>query len=303
MLRYCRCLRRGASEPIPLGGKYRKPAPRRFGGVPMIRPIHFDFMYMRPAKPLRAILENRALPPVLYEKADQIVAIDDALVESRVELQVHMTLTQLSKSVRNADDFIRQHMLGTDTRPSLHALWFHPVVGLGSNQHVISLLPTHEIVPLASLLSYDYRHGKMDLAMAEQTFRALSDSTVAHSVVARRELYNQMIRCYALADEPEKALELIREMKACHLRRTFVSYAPLFRLARKKSDVDLHEKVSTVLRECEGGLANKWLYIDVPRVTHIFWVFVRYNWAAISLVLLTLSGCVSSILFMMSGVG
>lgn len=269
----------------------------------MIRPIYADFLNIQPGRPIRAILDRRILPPVLYEKADQLVAINEAYAESRVELQVKLTISQLAVGVRNADEFIQKHLMAGDHRPTLHDLWFKDEVGLAYHQHVVSALPAHELVPIASLLGYDFKIGRIDLPRAEEVFHALSDSTVAHSAVARRELFNQMVRCYALADEADKGMEVIRTMKAGQIRRTFVTYAPLFRLARKKQDPVLYERLNVLVRECEGGLFNKWLFIDMPRLVHILWVAVRFSWAQLSVLLVVFAGMVFSLTLMSIGVG
>ncbi|CBH16947.1 hypothetical protein, conserved [Trypanosoma brucei gambiense DAL972] len=255
--------------------------PSFIGGMLSVKPAYNHYKMMRPQRPLRAIGTNVTLPPVLYNRLDQIVQIENAIALQRVERQVEMTLSQLALGIRNAEDFLEKHLLHAPVRPSLHMLWFHED-GIRKNQHILSTLGAHHLVPLFSLLAYDVERGKMSLHMAEELYDELMDCSVAQPKVVQRELTNQMVRAYCLHDEFEKALDVVSEMKAKGIRRTFVTYAPIFRMIRSKEDVETHLKLEQFMRDAEGGRLQKLCFIDVPRIFYVFGVFIRYNWAAIN---------------------
>jgi pentatricopeptide repeat protein len=289
MLKFCRVRARGHFEPEMYLGNLRKPTPSELGGVPKIRNIKTHFTQQKPARPLRAVLSTRNLPPVLYEATDQLVTLENALTTQRVEMQVANSLHQLSLGVRNADDFIETHLCADDgRRPTMHDIWFHER-GLAQQQHVVSVLPAYQMVPLVSVVAHDFDEGRLDILQVEELYEAMSDTVVAHHESVRRELANTMVRCYALEGNIEKALGVVHDMKGKNVRRSFVTYAPLFRLARKNDDAALHEELQDVIYDLEGGAINKILYIDIPRVAALGWVFVRFNWFTI----VTISTCLA----------
>ena len=269
------------------------PSAKRFGGVPKIRPVARDFVNARPERPVRAIASQTLLPPVLYNKVDQLMELNNALACRRLEMRVMMTVSQLALGPRNADDYISETLLSrevkTESRPNLYQLWFSDN-GFQANEHVLHNLGPHELVPIVSLLSYDYANGHMDLYQAEELSKALLTSLGAHSKKTVREVCNQMVRVYALAQQPEKGLKMLTEMKQRHVRRNFVSYAPLFRLARKNLDVDLHIATTSLCLQLEGGRLMKAVFIDIPRVLAVVLVFIRFYWLPIHLLLITIVG-------------
>ena len=273
---------------------------KKMGGVPRLRPIFKDFTYVRPARPYRAIANKTAKSIMLYNKADQLELVVNALAIRRTEHQVELALNQLAIGVRNAEEFIEKHLLKKETRPSLHTLFFHER-GLVKNSHVFHSLATHHMVPLLSLLSYDLEQEKMTFHEVEEVFHAATDVLVGHSPIAQREVYNHYIRACALSNQPEKAFEAIEEMQRKGIRRTFVTYAPLYRLARQNTDVELHLHLEELVLEMEGGRFQKKVWIDFPRVIHVFWVFVRYMWGPISACLIMGSGLMFSLFLVWTG--
>ncbi|KAG8345859.1 hypothetical protein ERJ75_000216100 [Trypanosoma vivax] len=280
-------LRRGRMDAAPWMGVGCYPVtPAFIGGVSSVRPAYDHYKMMRPQRPLRAIGISGSLPPALLNRAEQIVLIENAIALQRVERQVEMTLSQLALGIRNAEDFLEKHLLGVEVRPSLHALWFHED-GLRQHQHILSTLGAHHLVPLFSLLAYDLERGKMSLYMAEELYEELMDCSVAQPKIVQRELANQMVRVYCLQEDFDKALAVVSEMRAKKIRRTFVTYAPIFRMVRANEDVEKQIKLLSFMYETEGGRLQKFLFIDVPRMFYMFGVFIRYNWLAINCVFTT----------------
>ncbi|ORC91808.1 uncharacterized protein TM35_000054040 [Trypanosoma theileri] len=280
--------RRGRMTVAPWMGVGCYPVTPAFvGGMPSVKPAYDHFMMMRPQRPLRAIGITGSLPPVLYNRMDQVVQIENAIALQRVERQVEMTLSQLSLGIRNADDFLEKHLLHLEVRPSIHTLWFHDG-GLREHQHILSTLGAHHLVPLFSLVAYDVERGKMSLCEAEELYEELMDCSVAQPKIVQRELANQMVRSYCLNDEYDKAIDIISEMKRKNIRRTFVTYAPLFRMIRSKEDAEKQLELLKFMYNTEGGRLQKFLFIDVPRIFYMFGVFIRYNWVAINCVFTTL---------------
>ena len=276
--RFCR----GTPYYIPPGGwSAHAITADHVGGSPIIRPFYKHFNFQKPQRPLRNLGGmDVPLPPVLFNKVDQIMLLERALVVQRMENQVSQTLSQLAFNIRNADEYVDKFLLKKDVRPSLHLLWFHDR-GLREHQHILSILSPKQLVPLFSLLSHDVERGKMTLQEAEAVYVEIIDSTVASPKLVRREICNGMVRACALCGEYDKALEVILEMKNKDIRRTFITYAPLFRLIRKEVDVNRALHLQEFLRKTEGGSFNKFLWIDVARVFHMFFVFLRWSWGAL----------------------
>ncbi|KAK7200392.1 PPR repeat [Novymonas esmeraldas] len=283
-MRHARLLRRGYMDVEPWMGVSCYPVgPAMVGGVPTIRPGYDHFRLMRPQAPLRAIGMDTPLPPVLFNRMDQIILIENALALQRTENQISVTLSQLALGIRNADNFLENHLLHKEVRPSIHTLWFHDG-GLREHPYVLAGLAAHHLVPLFSLVSYDVERGKMSVFEAEELYEELMDCSVAQPKIVQRELANQMIRVYCLSDDYDKAIRVVEEMRAKRIRRTFVSYAPLFRMIRAKQDVEQQMRLLEYMYATEGGRLPKFLFIDVPRMFYMFGVFLRYNWVAINVV-------------------
>lgn len=281
-MRSCRLLRRGRMEIEPWMGVSCYPVgPTLVGGVPCVRPGYDHFKYMRPQRPVRAIGLDKPLPPVLYNRMDQIIQIENALALQRTENQISVTLSQLAIGIRNADDFLEKHLLHKELRPSLHTLWFHED-GLRDHSHVLSSLAAHHLVPLFSLVSYDVERGKMTMFQAEELYEELMDCSAAQPTIVQRELANQMVRVYCLNDEYDKAIQVVDEMRAKRIRRTFVTYAPLFRMIRMRQDAEQQVRLLEYMYKTEGGRLPKFIYIDLPRMLYMFGVFIRYNWVLIN---------------------
>ncbi|EKF29930.1 hypothetical protein MOQ_006270 [Trypanosoma cruzi marinkellei] len=281
-MRVTAALRRGKVDIEPWMGVSCYPvSPSFVGGLPSVKPGYDHYKMIRPQRPLRAIGITGTLPPVLHNRMEQLVQIENAIALQRVERQVEMTLSQLSLGIRNAEEFLEKHLLHASVRPSIYTLWFHEE-GLRKNQHVLSTLGAHHLVPLFSLLAYDFECGKMSLYEAVELYEELMDCSVAQPKVVQREITNQMVRCYCLDDEYEKALDVVLEMKAKKIRRTFVTYAPLFRMIRAKEDAERQLALLDFMYNVEGGRILKFLYIDVPRMFYMFGVFIRYNWVLIN---------------------
>lgn len=257
---------------------------RRVGGHPKVKAAYTHFTHQRAMKPLRLLTLPTTLPPVLYNKMDQLMLLETALAHRRVDNQVSVTLSQLSLGMLNAEDYLEKHLLGKDIRPSVYQLWTHEEHGIRNHQHVLSTLTTQHVVPLCSLISFDFERGKMDLQQAEIVFSELLDSSVGHAPTVHRELFNQMVRCYALADDVERATLAIEEMQRRGIRRSFITYAPLYRLLRQKDDVEGMIKLQAFVRKNEGGALVKFVYIDIPRFIHPAWVAIRFNWILITVV-------------------
>ncbi|EPY41966.1 hypothetical protein AGDE_01957 [Angomonas deanei] len=282
MLRRSVCGRRGSMPIEPWMGTYHYPiSPNLTGAVSCVQPGHDHWKYLKPGRPLRAIGIDKPLPPVLFNRMDQIILIENALALQRVENQISVTLSQLSLGVRNAENFLENHLLNKEVRPSIHTLWFHEE-GLRHSAHVLSNLGAHHLVPLFSLVSYDVERGKMTMYEAEELYEELMDCSVAQPKIVQRELANQMIRVYCLHDEYDKCFEVLEEMKAKGIRRTFVTYAPIFRYNRLKEDAEKQSELLQLMYKLEGGRINKFVYIDIPRMLYMYGVFIRYNWVAIN---------------------
>lgn len=287
MLSSSRTLCRGYAAPELLYGNIRRYNVRRIGAVPRIRNVYQSLTRSRPQTLLRAVIgKPKSTMPVLWQKADQLIEINNALADRRAEQQVQHTALQMSVTLRNADDFIDKHLLENKHRPTLHTLWFHER-GLHRHQNVISLMPSATMVPFISLLSYDFDKKRVDISQVEAVYHALSESTVAHADIVKRELNNTMLRCYVKNGDIGKALTVVHDMKANDIRRNFVTYAPLFRHARNNGDVELDDAVRALIKEVEGGFLAKLVYIDIPRVLSLIWVAIRWNWKAIYAVLLS----------------
>jgi pentatricopeptide repeat protein len=253
---------------------------RHIGGTPSVRPAYFHFKHMRAERPVRALGMNVPLLPVLYNRQDQIVQIENALALSRIENQITVTLAQLAIGIRNAEEFVDKYLINKEVRPSMHTLWFHEG-GLRNQQHLLSSLSSHHLVPMFSLISHDVESGKMQTHQAIELYEELMDSTVAHAQIVQRELANQMVRVHCLNDDYEKAVEVVEEMKQRGIRRTFVTYAPMFRMIRGQDDAAQHERLHQFMYKVEGGSIAKFLYVDVPRMLYMFGVMIRHNWIAI----------------------
>ncbi|RNF10048.1 hypothetical protein TraAM80_01786 [Trypanosoma rangeli] len=154
--------------------------------------------------------------------------------------------------------------------------------GLRRHQHVLPTLGAYHLVPLFSVLAYDVECGGMSVYEAVELYEELMDFSVAQPKVVHRELTNQMVRCYCLNEEYEKALGVVLEVKAKEIRRTFVTYAPLFRIIRASEDAERQLTLLKFVYDVEGGRLLKLLYIDIPRMLYMFGVFVCYNWVFIS---------------------
>jgi pentatricopeptide repeat protein len=250
------------------------------GGTAAVRPGYFHFKYMRAERPVRTIGLHISLPPVLYNRQDQIILIENALALSRIENQISVTLSQLAVGIRNAEEFVEKYLINKEVRPSMHTLWFHEH-GLRNQQHLLSSLSSHHLVPMFSLISHDVESGKMQVHEATELYEELMDSTVAHAKIVQRELGNQMVRVYCLNGDYERACGVVEEMKAKGIRRTFVTYAPMFRMIRGTEDAVQHEALLQFLYKVEGGKIAKFLYVDVPRMMYMFGVMIRYNWMLI----------------------
>ncbi|KAG5476928.1 hypothetical protein LSCM1_05261 [Leishmania martiniquensis] len=281
-MRTGRLLRRGHMEVEPWMGACRYPVgPSLVGGVPIVRAGYDHFKFMRPQTPLRAVGLDAPLPPVLFNRMDQIVLIENALALQRTENQISVTLSQLALGIRNAENFLEKHLMSKDVRPSIHTLWFHEG-GLREHPHVLAGLAAHHLVPLFSLVSYDVERGKMTVFQAEELYEELMDCSVAQPKIVQRELANQMVRVYCLNGDYDNAIRVVDEMSAKRIRRTFVTYAPLFRMIRAAKDVEQQVKLLTYMYRTEGGRLPKFLFIDVPRMLYMFGVFARYNWVPIN---------------------
>lgn len=258
--------------------------PKLIGGQPKVRPGYTHFLNQKPQRPLRAIGFSTPLPPVLYNRMDQIMEIEKALAIQRTELQVSVTLSQLSVGIRNAEEFLQEHLLDREVRPSIHTIWFHEENGLRQHPHVLSTLSAHHLVPLFSLISYDVEKGKMTLQEAERLYEELMDCSVAQPKIVQREIANQMVRAYCLADRLEDAQNVIAEMQRRQVRRTFVTYAPLFRWIRAREDPAEHIALLQFMYRMEGSRLLKVLMIDVPRWSYAWGVLMRYYWIPINCV-------------------
>jgi pentatricopeptide repeat protein len=301
MLSSSRKLCRGYVKPEILNGDPNRYNVRRVGAVPRVRNIYKSLTRSKPQPLMRAVVAKpRSKMPVLWQRADMLIEMHNALMIRRHEQQVEHTSKQLSVTLRNADDFIQKHLIDNKHRPTLHTLWFHER-GLQRQQHVISLMPSHTMIPFISLLAEDLEKKKVTIDEVEEVYHALSESTVAHADIVKRELNNTMLRCYVLNGDLDKALTVVHDMKANEVRRNFVTYAPLFRHARNNMDVELDDEVRDLIREVEGGAIAKAVYIDAPRVLSLGWVAVRYNWAFIWSCILVLSGFVTGLFLLFVG--
>ena len=274
-------LRRGKKDYPPPGGREKRPMSASFTGVyPRFRDVHSDFSHDRPQRPVRALPSNVNLLPVLYRQADQLMMIENALALKRTELQVDVALSQLAIGIRNAEEFLDKYLRRNVSRPTLHTLWYHEN-GLRHHQHVLYGLGTHHLVPLISTISVDVESGRMSLSEAVELYNELMDVTAAHSAVAQREVADQMIRTYCLHGLLSEARGVVEEMHRKGVRRSFVTYAPIFRHIRKTESAEAHIELLAFVRRIEGGVLPKILFIDVPRALYMFGVFARYNWSLI----------------------
>ena len=247
-------------------------------------------------KPLRAIIDTRILPPVLYNKIDSLIEMEKALQHRRLENQLVTLSHQLRfTNLRLNEDILNQLLLREDEndahRPDMHTLWFHEQ-GLGSHAHVLSHMPSHQLIPVISLIASDFERGRIDSTQVDDLYCALNDVCVGQSSAVKRELANAAIRCHALDGNVERAFAVIHDMRANKLRRNHVTYAPLFRLARKNKDIDLDIDLRRLIRDVEGGRMNKWIWIDCARLMHVILVFIRFNWVAISYTMITIAGAI-----------
>lgn len=278
-------LARGKVDAVPWMGHSIHPiTPQFVGGQPKIRPGYTHLCNQRPQRPLRAIGFDKPLPPVLYNRMDQLMQIENALALQRVERQVAATLSQLAVGIRNAEDFIEEHLFQREVRPSIYTIWFHEVEGLRRHPHVLETLAAHHLVPLFSLMSYDVEKGKMTAYEAEELYAELTDCSVAQPRIVQREIANQMVRVYCLEDRYDDAVLVIEEMARRGVRRTFVTYAPLFRMIRAREDAEKHMELLRFVYRIEGGRLMKILFIDVPRWHYALGVAIRHNWLAINCV-------------------
>lgn len=281
---------RGKVDAEPWMGKQLYPVgPKMIGGQPKIRPGYTHFTDQKPQRPLRAIGFDKPLPPVLYNRMDQLIQIENALALQRTELQVSVTLSQLSLGIRNAEDYVQEHLFEREVRPSIHTLWFHEEEGLRRNAHVLGNLAAHHLVPLFSLISYDVESGKMTTFEAEELYRELMDCSVAQPRIVQREIANQMVRVYCLEDRVDDARAVVEEMQRKRIRRTFVTYAPLFRMIRSREDAEGHVALLDFIYRVEGGRLMKIVMIDIPRWFYGLGVMIRYHWIAINVVFTALS--------------
>jgi pentatricopeptide repeat protein len=302
MLSTSRAFLRGYAKPELVNGDLSRGPVRRVGAVPRIRPTYTSLNRQKPQRLMRAVVRKcKTKLPVLWQRQDQIIELQNALVVRRHEMQVLHTTQQLSLTLRNADDFVQKHLLDNKHRPTLHTLWFHER-GLQRQQHVVSLMPSHTMIPFISLLATDFEKKRCDIEQVEQVYHAMSESLVAHDAIVKRELCNTMIRCYVLDGELQKALTIVHDMKANGVRRNFVTYAPLFRHARNNMDVELDDEIRDLIHEVEGGTINKAVFIDGPRVLSLGWVFVRYHWAFIWSCILVVSGLITALVLIAIGI-
>lgn len=262
--------------------------PNLVGGTLSVRAGYDHLMHQQPQRPIRAVGIDKVLPPVLFNRMDQIILIENALALQRTENQISVTLAQLALGIRNAENFLEKHLMNKEVRPSIYTLWFHDD-GLRAHQHILSTLGPHHLVPLFSLVSYDVERGKMSVVEAVELYEELMDCSVAQPKIVQRELANQMIRVHCLNDDYEKAIGVIDEMRAKHIRRSFVSYAPLFRMIRAREDAAQHVELLRHVNMVEGGHLQKFLFIDMPRNAYLFGVFLRYNWIPLNILVTTLS--------------
>lgn len=302
MLHSTRRFCRGYYDPVPIGGWNFGFTPARVGGTPRVQPVFSDLTYQQPQRPLRAEKPLKNLPPVLYAKSDQIMEIHNALVKSRTKNQIRNAMNQLNLAVRSADVYIKDVILKDKigARPSIHDMVFAPG-GFNQRQHVLSVLPTHQIIPILSLISYDYEEGRIDFVQAEEIVHSFADSTVGHSKMVQREIFNQYIKCAAMEKNADKCFSAIREMKAKNIRRNFVSYAPIYRLARQTVDEDLHIAITDLVADIEGGLGRKFCKIDVPRFFSVVTVFLRFFWRQIVTFLTVAAGLFSAFVLLWLG--
>lgn len=278
-----RALARGKVDAEPwLGNSVYPVGPKFVGGQPKVRPGFTHFLNQKPQRPIRAIGLDKPLLPVLYNRAEQLVQIENALLVQRTELQVSVTLSELSVGIRNAEEFIQEHIFDREVRPSIHTLWFHERSGLGRHTHVLGTLAAHHLVPLFSLISIDVEKGSMTVYEAEELYNELMDCNTAQTSIVLREITNQMVRVYCLDGRPEEARLVIEEMQRRGIRRTFVTYAPLFRYLRAKNDVEGHMELLQFAYRIEGGRLQKIVLIDVPRWIYMLGVFIRHNWLFIN---------------------
>lgn len=302
MLRNSRRFFRGHFDPEPVGGWNFGFTSARVGGTPRVQPVYQDLTYQQPQRPLRAEKPLKNLPPVLYSQSDQIMEIHNALVKTRTKNQIRNAMNQLNLAVRSADVYIKEVILKDKigARPSIHDMVFAPG-GFNQRQHVLSNLPAHQIIPIVSLISYDYEEGRIDFAQVEEVAHALGDSTVGHSKMVQREIFNHYIRVAALEGNAEKAFAAVREMKNKNIRRSHVTYAPLYRMARHRVDEDLHIAITDLAADVEGGLVRKFFKVDVPRVFAVVTVFLRFFWRQIVTLMLVAGGLLSAFVLLWLG--
>lgn len=281
---------RGKAEAQPWMGRQIHPVgPKLVGGQAKVRPGYTHFCNQRPQRPLRAIGFSTPLPPVLYNRADQLMQIENALAVQRAERQVSVTLSQLAVGIRNAEEYIEEHLFDREVRPSIHLIWFHEREGLRRHTHVVQALAAHHLVPLFSLISYDFEKGRMTLHETKELYEDLVDAAVAQPRIVQREIANHMVRVYCLEEDHDSALEVVAEMQRRGVRRTFVTYAPLFRMVRRTEDAERHLELLAFIHKVEGGAAMKLLMIDIPRWFYFFGVAIRYHWLLINCIFTSLA--------------
>jgi len=289
MLKYSGIFRRGYKVPYQMYPSER-PSIQQLGGEPRVRRLHDCFYEDTPPQPpLRVQYVHTAYPPVLFNRQEHLASLDAALAPHRVPNQLRDTIKQLEIGVRNAEEYIQKHLLPAQYRPTSLQLW--STVMEQRKGHVFAALPTHHMVPVVSMLLADFTEGKMTLPEAEETYRIMLSLTSSHDAAVKREIGNVMVRVYTLAGEYDKAMAVIRSMKARKVRRNFVTYAPLYRVARINENVEMHLQLGKLVHDVEGGSVGKFLRIDIPRMWGLLLVPVRYSWAFIHSCLLLLASC------------
>eukprot|EP00759_Apiculatamorpha_spiralis_P051525 PhF_6_TR5255/c0_g1_i1/m.7632 len=283
-MRISKFLRRGYKLPYIEYPQERATA-KQFGAEPRVRRLHDVFYHdLVPQDPLRAKMIHEPLPPILYDRKMHLADLNAAMAPARVPNQIRDTIAQLEVGIRNADEYYKKHLLPAIHRPTSLQLW--TAIMESRKGHVVAALPTHHAIPLVSLLLADYVEGHMTVRDVEETYSIMFNLLTAHSPAVKRELANNMIRIYVLAGEPDKALAMLRTMKIKKIRRSYITYAPLYRLARSTDDVDLHLAVEKLCLEMEGGTLGKLIRIDIPRMFGAPFIAARYSWSFVSGVLL-----------------
>eukprot|EP00760_Papus_ankaliazontas_P038205 PhM_4_TR8953/c0_g1_i1/m.10831 len=284
-----RSLFRGYKPAFQPHGRVPKPSAKQLGGEPRVQRLHDIFYEESPGqRPLRAQLNHTPLPPVPVDRPGHIAHLEEILAPSRKKNQLRDTFNQLGRSFRNTDEYIAKHLFPSKDRPSCYDLWAEAV---RTNQaHVLTSLPTYQAIPIVSCLSADFADGRMTLNEAEEAFSIMNSLLVHSDAAVKREVCNQMVRVYCIAGDGEKAMELVHQMRARRIRRNYITYAPLYRLARSLDNVDLHMAVQDMAYRLEGGLIGKAIKIDVPRLFGFPLVTIRYSWPFLVCVILIFTG-------------